>query len=153
MKIDAWLKELKVPPEAYRVVVLLPLVHVAWADGKVQRAERDLIVRIANEQGLLEHGGREVLERWLAEPPPAQQIQTDLALLNELSRGSLAQRAAYDADDLQLLLAWCQDVADAAGGLLGLRSSRRDDEAKALHRIAAALDITDAKHWQAKLAR
>ena len=36
MDIDGWLKELRVPREAYRVVSLLPLVYVAWADGKIQ---------------------------------------------------------------------------------------------------------------------
>ena len=65
MNIEKWLQELKVPREAYRVVSLLPLVYVAWADGKVQKAERDVILRIAREQGLLDHGGDAALERWL----------------------------------------------------------------------------------------
>lgn len=153
MKIESWLAELRVPREAYRVVVLLPLVHVAWADGKVQRAEHDLIMKIATEQGLLEHGGREVLERWLADPPPESQLKADLALLNELSRGSGSSTARFDADDLQLLLAWCQDVADAAGGFLGLRSTRRDEEHLALKQIASALDINNSRSWQAMLPR
>ena len=64
MDIDAWLKELRVPREAYRVVALLPLVYVAWADGKIQKSERDVILRIAREQGLLDHGGGDALDRW-----------------------------------------------------------------------------------------
>ena len=31
MKIDAVLEELKIPREAYRVIMLMPLVYVAWA--------------------------------------------------------------------------------------------------------------------------
>jgi tellurite resistance protein len=57
MKVDTWLAELKIPREAYRVVMLLPLVYVAWADGKIQSQERKLIMRIAEERGLLDHGG------------------------------------------------------------------------------------------------
>jgi len=38
---------------------------------------------------------------------------------------------------VQLLLAWCQDVADAAGGMLGLKSARTDAERDALKTIAA----------------
>ena len=69
MNIDAWLAELKIPREAYRIVALLPLVYVAWADGKLHKRERSLIIDIARKQGLLEHGGDATLERWLSEPP------------------------------------------------------------------------------------
>ncbi|MCJ7453186.1 MAG: hypothetical protein MUO39_12030 [Steroidobacteraceae bacterium] len=47
VKIDSWLAELKIPRQAYRVGSLLPLVYVAWADGKIQREERNLILKIA----------------------------------------------------------------------------------------------------------
>jgi hypothetical protein len=147
VKIDTWLAELGIPREAYRLVTLLPLVHVAWADGKVQRAERKLILQIAEERGLLENGGRETLEHWLSVAPDTAQVRTDLAILNELARtrGEIADE--FDADSLQLMLAWCQDVADAAGGLLGLAPARRDAEHAALKSIATALDIRSAKGW------
>jgi hypothetical protein len=149
VKIDTWLAELRIPREAYRLVTLLPLVHVAWADGKIQREERKLILEIAEERGLLENGGRETLERWLNVPPDAAQVRTDLAILNELAktRGDIADE--FDSDSLQMLLAWCQDVADAAGGFLGLVHPRRDAEHAALKSIATALDIRSAKGWNA----
>ena len=78
------------PREAYRVVSLLPLVYVAWADGKLQKSERDVILRIARENGLLDHGGEDALSRWLSEPPSKQQLRSDLAALNELARAATA---------------------------------------------------------------
>ncbi len=54
----------------------------------------------------------------------------------------------FGPDDEQLLLAWCQDVADAAGGLLGLRSPRTDAELYALKTVAAALDLHSGAHWR-----
>ena len=63
MKIDVVLAELKIPREAYRVIMLMPLVYVAWADGKIQSQERKLIMSIAEERGLLDQGGRGCLER------------------------------------------------------------------------------------------
>jgi hypothetical protein len=149
MNIEAWLKELGVPHEAYRIVSLLPLVYVAWADGKIQKPERTLIVGIARDRGLLAHGGQQALERWLDEPPSRSRLKADIAMLNELARSPHA--ADFDADEGQLLLAWCQDVADAAGGLLGLRSARRDEEADTLKTIAAVLDVHGAKQWRARL--
>ncbi len=149
MKIDSWLAELKIPREAYRVVTLLPLVYVAWADGKIQQEERKLILQIAAERGMLESGGREILERWLTIAPSPTELKTNLTILNELSRGRGEMADSFDADGLQLLLAWCQDVADAAGGMLGLVPARRESELVALKSIAAALDIRNAKGWQA----
>jgi len=149
VNIDSWLKELKVPREAYRVVSLLPLAYVAWADGKIQKAERDLIMRIAKERGLLDHGGAEALERWLSEPPSKAQLKKDLGVLNELARDERLMGDELGADQVQLLLAWCQDVADAAGGLLGLKKARTDGEMAALKTIASTLDVRSARQWRA----
>ena len=146
MKFDSWLVDLKIPRDGYRVVMLMPLVYVAWADGKVQPKERATILRIAAEHGLLDHGGREALERWLTVAPTEAQLKSDLRLLNELCRSREAQD--FDGDGVQLLLAWCQDVADAAGGVLGLVSPRKEAELTALKTIAAELEIHSAKHWR-----
>ena len=149
MNVEAWLEEMHVPRDAYRVVALLPLVYVAWADGHIQPAERELILRIARERGLLEHGGDDALERWLSDRPSRAQLRADLEALNELAHSDRAFAREFDADEEQLLLAWCQDVADAAGGFLGLRSARRDAELDALKTIAAALDLQGAKQGRA----
>ncbi len=73
---------------------------------------------------MLDHGGEDALSRWLSEPPSKQQLKADLAALNELARSDRKLQEEFGADEEQLLLAWCQDVADAAGGLLGLKSAR-----------------------------
>jgi hypothetical protein len=152
MNIERWLEELQVPREAHRVVSLLPLVYVAWADGGIQAGERTLILRIAGERGLLEHGGAEALERWLTDPPGKERLRADMAVLNDLAHNGHGLSMELGADELQLMLAWCQDVADAAGGLLGLRSARRAAELDALKTIAAALDMGGARQWRAALS-
>lgn len=152
MNIEALLKELKIPRDAHRLVMLLPLVYVAWADGKIQAEERKLVMRIATEKGMLDNGGRETLELWLTAPPTDAQLKANLVALNELCRSHHQAAREFDADSEQLLLAWCQDVADAAGGLLGLRSARHAAEAEALKKISAALDVGSAKKWRALLA-
>ena len=152
MSIERWLEELRVPREAYRVVAVLPLVYVAWADGGIQAAERKLILRIAGERGLLQDGGAEALERWLTDPPGKDQLRANMALLNEIARSDRGLADEFGADEQQLLLAWCQDVADAAGGLLGLRAARTGAELDALKTIAAALDMRGARQWRAALS-
>jgi hypothetical protein len=39
-RIDAWLDELKIPRKAYRMVMLLPPIYVAWTDGRIQPGRR-----------------------------------------------------------------------------------------------------------------
>lgn len=151
MKIDAVLEELKIPRAAYRVIMLMPLVYVAWADGKIQSPERKLIMDIADGRGLLDHGGRGCLERWLARAPSVAELKSHLAILGELARSHGLMGNDLDADSEQLMIAWCQEVADAAGGLLGLRSARNEAEHAALKTIAAAVDVRNAKHWRAFL--
>jgi len=153
MDVERWLEQLGLQRDAYRVLALLPLVYVAWADGRVQSAERRRILEIADKHGLLEHGGTDALERWLANPPTGTQLCKDLAALHELARGDKRWAEHFGPDDEQLLLAWCQDVADAAGGMLGLRSPRTDAELYALKTVAAALDLRSADpNWRDALS-
>jgi uncharacterized tellurite resistance protein B-like protein len=63
--IDA-LQSLGIDRASYKVIALLPLVEMAWADGKVQEEERRLILRIASNHGRLGGEGLRVLENWLA---------------------------------------------------------------------------------------
>jgi hypothetical protein len=152
MKLEAWLAELKIPRDNHRLVMLLPMVYVAWADGRIQPRERSLIMKIAEDHGLLVNGGRSTLEHWLSLPPTQSQLKTDLALLNELCSSDAHGSDEFDADCAQMLIAYCQDVADAAGSMLGFTSARSATENSALKTIAAALDVHRAKNWRARLA-
>ena len=116
-----------------------------------QAAERKLIMQIAADRGLLDKGGRETLEQWLSVAPSTARLQTDLAILNELCSSHSKTDDDFDADCSQLLVAYCQDVADAAGGILGLKPARNEPEQAALKLIATALDINNARNWRARL--
>src|SRR5262245_35104894 len=148
MDIPATLKKLRIDRDDHKVLALLPLVHIAWADGKLQGAERDLIVRTAEQMGWLEGKGEEVLERWLTAPPFDEEVELGMELLKHMASTSGEIPDQYDADDLQHLLLLCEDVGRAAGRLFGLRDGRNADELKALEQVAAALDVKSAKGWK-----
>jgi hypothetical protein len=147
MDLEATLKELGVDKSAAKVVGLLPLVYVAWADGKIQKAERESILHAAKEMGWLEGGGDAVLERWLTTRPTESQLKTGIALLNHLAKDKTHDD--LDADDLQMLLLLCKDVADSAGSFLGIGRAQSREEIAALESIALSLDIKSAKGWRA----
>ena len=144
----ATLEKLGIDREDHRVLALLPLIHIAWADGTLQRAERNLIERTAREMGWLAGNGEAVLERWLTAPPFDEEVDLGLALLDQLARSEGEIADGYDHDQLRHLLLLCEDVGRAAGNLFGLRDGRNKDELRALEQIAAALDVKQAKGWR-----
>ena len=49
---------------------VIPLVEVAWADGRMEKNERDAVLRAADEAGVPKDGpGYRLLSSWLAEKP------------------------------------------------------------------------------------
>lgn len=98
--------------------ILAPLVEVAWADGGVSDAERDTILRVANQRGVVPGSAdyRQLLD-WLACRPSDEVLWTAL----EAIRIGLS---VLPPDESELRIATmikaCEDVAQAAGGLAGL---------------------------------
>ena len=58
---------------AERMKLLEFVCTFAWTDLQIQQAERDLVMRIAGRFGLGADEIRQV-QQWLAEPPPAEEI-------------------------------------------------------------------------------
>ncbi|MBX2799279.1 MAG: TerB family tellurite resistance protein [Myxococcales bacterium] len=119
---------------------LLPLVQVAWADGRIQDRERELILGVADKHGLLDEHSREMIESWLAEAPSGYFNTTAGQVLAELLR-----RAKVPAElDREAIAGWCWAIAGAAGGLLGTRLfAISAAERSALDEIGRVLDLDE----------
>lgn len=125
----------------HRAVALLPLVEVAWADGRVQRAEKRLIGEIAQRYGL--EPGDEWLQRWLKKrPTPTTFLAARTVLLALMARSGRAEVKA--PDDLADLLDLCVAVAEAAGGLFGLAFTYEQSERECIQEIAHSLQLGPA---------
>ena len=131
------LVELGLGPQSAAALGLAPLVFVAWADGTIDRAEREAVLRAARGAGL-EHE-KEVLallEYWLKTPPSPKlrQVWQDytLAVMAALPSGSRQDLARRTLDRARA-------VADAAGGFLGLSSRVSEAEAKVLAELEKIL--------------
>lgn len=69
--------EVGVSAEAVAAISLVPLVLVAWADGKVNAKERSTILNAAKEQGIgKESPAAKLLEHWLDTEPRPQLAAT-----------------------------------------------------------------------------
>jgi len=135
----------------FRVLALLPLVEVAWADGRVQAAEARTITRIAREGGFLSADGEEVLARWLAEAPTAEERAAGMRALVELARRSRDLGSDIHVGTLRELIDLSAAVARSAGGLFGLALSTSEAERRALDEIAATLSIDSGASWSEML--
>jgi uncharacterized membrane protein YebE (DUF533 family) len=55
---------------------LLPAIQVAWADGAVQEREREVILQLAEREGLAADASAMArIKRWLEAPPPDDEIK------------------------------------------------------------------------------
>ncbi|MCA9636006.1 MAG: TerB family tellurite resistance protein [Myxococcales bacterium] len=94
-----------------KVFDLMPLVHVAWADGEISRKERANILEIVASRGIAP--GTEpfrLIEVMLEERPSDLYMSETLDILREVIGGKRAES----------VVELCIQVADVSGGFFGL---------------------------------
>lgn len=125
----------------------LPLVEVAWADGDIDAEERWRVLGVATAFGLeLGRPAHAQLELWLTRRPPEKLIDA----WYRFAELALASPAA--AARAQRVIEGAQEVALAAGGLLGLGAisgSERATIARIRHALGRA---PGGPSWKARLA-
>jgi tellurite resistance protein len=125
------LHELGYTRDTVALLHLVPLVNVAWADGKVSGPEHKMILEAARLRGVEESSpAYDQLEDWLQNRPDADLFDQTLRVI-----GHLAEEGHESDDTLTQALA----VASASGGILGLGNKVSSEEQALLERIAAAL--------------
>ncbi len=119
--------------ETSRVFDLLPLIHVAWADGAIQKNERAAILRVLEVRGI--PAGSEaftLVESLLEEQPSAEYMSQSLAVLRDVLAQDGGERG-------ELIVDLCEQVAKAAGGFLGLGDKVGDEERALIDEITRSL--------------
>jgi len=126
------IEQLGITGESVKALDLLPLVHVAWADGRVQAGERAAVLSLLERRGLGPESEPYVLFEALLEQRPSETFLAEsLALVKDL-----AARSGKDPADLVDL---CARIAESGGGLFGWGERTSDEEVALIRRIAEAL--------------
>ncbi len=125
--------ELGITPETLAALELVPIVFVAWADGKVQAEEREVIVQLAKSAGIEPQDGRyPLLEHWLKSRPGAEMLEAWKHYVQELRR----QLDAKEVEGLRHeLLDRTYSVARATGGFLGFGDKMSPAERAVLDKL------------------
>ena len=114
---------------------VVPLVEVAWADGRIEKNERDAVLQAADEAGIPEDGpGYQLLKEWLSAKPDMELLSCWKDYIAALAHTMDDESYAQVRDNL---LGRARDVAEASGGILGL-GSISSAEQKKLDELKAA---------------
>lgn len=129
------LHELGFTPDTISLLPLVPIIQVAWAEGGVSDAERKLILRLARSRGI-EAGSAadQQLAGWLEFRPTPDSFRRATRLISAML-DSPEQHSDLNADDL---IKYCENIAAASGGILGVGRISADERAT-LTQIAQAL--------------
>jgi hypothetical protein len=128
------LQALGFTPETVSLLPLVPVIQVAWAEGGVTAAERQTLVKLARARGIEEGSGADrQLETWLTYRPEEKVFASATRLIGAMLAGPGADLQNLSADDL---VKYCESIASASGGMLGI--ARVSAEERALLKSIAA---------------
>jgi len=139
------LKGLGIRPDDYRVIKLLPLIHVAWADGKMDALKRLRIHSFAARNFELSARGAAVLERWLERPPSHAYVAEALRDMYSLARAE--DDMEVDFSELPALLSYAEAVARSKPDALDQPDSVTPNEDQALEELARELRVDHGESW------
>jgi hypothetical protein len=127
------LQELGFTPDTISLLPLVPVVQVAWAEGGITAAERDLIVRLARSRGIAPGSAADdQLMQWLTTRPADALFARAGGLIRAMLDSGSEQTGDLSADDL---VKQSEAIAAASGGMLGLGRISAEERAL-LARIA-----------------
>ena len=139
------LLSLGIQPSDYRVLKLLPLIYVAWADGKMDDVKKERIHLFAARQFDLSAAGVAVLNRWLEERPSHAYIAKALDDIFLLAKAK--DDLEIDFCELPDLLSYAESIATEAGAKLGQGEHANHSAEAALQEVAAELGIDHGESW------
>jgi len=139
------LHHLGIDRDNYRVLKLLPLIYVAWADGKMGGVQKDRIVALAHDHFAIGERGEAVLRRWLDERPTKQYFLEGLHEIFLLAHAP--DEWGFDVDELQGLLIHAEAIARATAIALDEATAVTAADESALADIARELQVDDGESW------
>ena len=139
------LKHLGIHPEDYRILKLLPLVYVAWSDGKMEKVQAFRIHQIAAKEFDISVSGMKLLEGWLQKPLSKEDFHEGLHDLYLLAQAN--DDIEVDFSELPSLLSHCEAIARTTANAMDQANAVSPEEEAALHEIAKELHVDNGESW------
>ena len=145
VELRAELEKLGINEKNVALVAVLPLVQVAWADGKIQSAERRIILKAAESFQVADADSKALLDGWLKKDPGFDAHDRALKILKALAARKGAFGVRVTPRTLEGVITLCERVAEATGGLFGILFTMEASERDAVANIAQALILKDGR--------
>jgi hypothetical protein len=133
------LQELGFTPDTVSVLPLVPIIQMAWAEGGITSAERQLLVTLARQREIAAGSPADtLLSEWMASKPSEAVFARATRLIRAmLDAGGPDSEAAghWTADEV---IQYSESIAAASGGIFGLGKISAD-EREVLANIAETL--------------
>jgi hypothetical protein len=137
-------RSLGIDADTASAFLCMPLVQVAWAEGSVSRKERDVVMRIAHEQGVEDGSpGHAKLDEWLRERPSDAMFDTAIEVLKF---GLDVFPPAEREERVKRLLDACHDVAAVSGSEIARQLGLGDGVSKSEANILGLLGTRLRRH-------
>jgi hypothetical protein len=129
--------ELGIAANTVTAMSLVPLVEVAWADGKMDEREKEAILHGAQGKGIEKDSPAfDLLSSWLETKPDERLLDAWTDYIHALDEHLTAEQRKILK---RQVIDRARGVAEAAGGFLGMRRISKAEE-EILARLAAAFD-------------
>lgn len=124
------LVDMDIRPEILAALCLIPIIEVAWADGSVDKKERDAVLEGAKKNSF--SADEDILREWLQTKPDPKLMEAWEIYMQGLCE-------IIDDEAISLLkheiISHTQSVAEASGGFLGLINPVSNSEKKMIEKI------------------
>jgi len=129
---------LGIEADTWAAISLVPLVEVAWANGKVEPKERRAVLSAAEAGGIAPGSpSHQLLERWLDHRPDGRLMKAWGEYIVDLCANLGDGEKTLVKEDI---IGRARAVAKAAGGFMGLGSKISAEEEVVLRQLEKAFD-------------
>ncbi len=109
---------LGIRPETIASISLVPLIEIAWADGTIDKKEREAILSAVSKFGWTKDSvNYELLDQWLAKKPAAELLASWKHYVDALCHKMTDEEVANFKKEI---MEHVVIIAEAAGGFLGI---------------------------------
>lgn len=130
--------KLDIRPEIVASLAVVPLIEVAWADGKVDEKEKAAVLEAAAASLFAKNSiDFKLLAQWLEHRPPKSLLDAWTHYIEGLCKELTATEKAELKKEL---IGHARQVAEAAGGFMGLGSKISEAERRMLGYLESVFD-------------
>jgi len=146
-RMEIALKHLGIRASNYKVLKLLPLVYVAWANGTLTPERERRLIDLAHNHFAIGKDGEQILQGWLRKRPTLEYVREGLHDIVRLANAP--DEGEFELDELSGLLAYSEAIARTTARAMDAPDSVTAAEERALRDIARELGVDDGESWAA----